>query len=301
MELDAEAVEYATRIHACRETPLQPLNNYPLTIEDLRLGNLKITVLRDDLLCGGTKSRVLYSYLLESGLADRYLNFVYVSPWYGGAQIALAWTCALLKQERNLPYQATIFYTTREDLGDIILDDFDEAYFLGPHGEKFLHEDPRIPPYTKIALFYGAQVFFVPEGHGYRRAREYIDEYRAHLLPSGFRTGEVIDRIANLGKQLVEKIGRFDECWCAVGSGALIQGLQRSGIAKEYIGLCVFRECGDIGRALGIIPEIDFNQTYQAQDWPPFPSALHYDAKIWPHLVEESQGMNKRILYWNVM
>ena len=49
----------------------------------------EIVVIRDDLLCGGTKSRVAYPFI-ENLVSKGYKEFVYVSPWYGGAQIALA-------------------------------------------------------------------------------------------------------------------------------------------------------------------------------------------------------------------
>ncbi len=64
----------------------------------------EIVVVRDDLVAGGTKRRVLPSILIG---AD---EFVYASPAYGYAQIALAYSCAALGR------QATIFTAKRRVL-----------------------------------------------------------------------------------------------------------------------------------------------------------------------------------------
>lgn len=277
------------RLRACRRTPLIQPNNFTLDVEHHKCGQLDITVVRDDILCGGTKSRVLYPYLIESGLADKYNEFVYVSPWYGGAQIALAWTCALLTQERKKPYQAILFIEAPPGLETTIFD-----------GASSDVNDPRIPSYTKVALSYGAKVVFVPQGSEYLRAKRYCKIKKAHLLPPGFNVPYVVDVISILGQEIISRYGYFDECWAAVGSGALISGLQKSNLAKEYYGVCVFQTCPDIGKAVPIIPEISFKQTYTWDTFPPFPSTLRYDAKVWKYLQERSLE-KKRVLFWNVM
>ena len=281
---NTNSIELKHRLAACRQTPLQHPDNFPFIVENYYFDNLEITVVRDDLLCGGTKSRVLYPYLIDSGLAEDYFDYVYVSPWYGGAQIALAWTCALLQQNLQQHYQATLFYPAPEGL----------------EGVEVEPDDSRIPPYTRVALSYGAQVFFVSPGTEYQAAQDYIKTHHAYLLPSGFNTPYVSNLITDLASNLIPYLGRFDECWSAVGSGTLIRSLEKSKIADKYYGVCVFQECHNIGLAQPIFPEITFEETYPSSLWPPFSSALHYDAKVWPFLIFNSTR-ERKILYWNVM
>src|SRR5262249_48448401 len=66
----------------------------------------EIFVVRDDLIPGGTKRRVLAQEIRQFGAAE----CVYASPAYGYAQIAIAHTC------RSLGVQATIFVAKRREL-----------------------------------------------------------------------------------------------------------------------------------------------------------------------------------------
>lgn len=299
---DVDWIELNQRLDVCRQTPLQHPDDFPFTVEDHHVDNLEITVVRDDLLCGGSKSRALYPYLIDSGLAKQYFDYVYVSPAYGGAQVALAWTCAFMQHHHSVYYQATLFYAAPDGLAGVTLNAMTPESFVGPHGEKIGLDDSRIPPYTKIALSYGAQVFFVSPGDEYRAAQEYSKTHNAYLLPSGFNLPYISNLITDLAENLIPYLGRFDECWCAVGSGTLIRSLQKSKIADEYYGVCVFQECPDINQAKPIIPDIPFEETYPSSFWPSFPSALHYDAKVWPYIFSIAREPTKRkILYWNVM
>ena len=78
------------RLEVCLDSILVDPTTFPIYTEEYNFLELDMVVVRDDLLCGGTKSRVLYPYLINSGLANKYSEFIYVSPSYGGAQIALA-------------------------------------------------------------------------------------------------------------------------------------------------------------------------------------------------------------------
>ena len=71
---DTDWIELNNRLDVCRQKPLQHPDDFPFIVEDYHHDNLDITVVRDDLLCGGSKSRVLYPYLIDSGLAKRYFD-----------------------------------------------------------------------------------------------------------------------------------------------------------------------------------------------------------------------------------
>jgi len=85
------------------------------------------------------------------------------------------------------------------------------------------------------------------------------------------------------------------EVWCAVGSGTLIRGLQKSGIGKSYHGVCIFGRVPDIGEANAIIhPQKDIEPV---DIIPPYPSAMFYDAKVYQYV----KGREGKILIWNVI
>lgn len=75
-----EEKEYEIRKITCQ------LNNSTEDIYYSQIGN--ITVIRDDQLCVGTKSRFVLDVVNTYPSYDEYL---YISPWYGSAQVALAW------------------------------------------------------------------------------------------------------------------------------------------------------------------------------------------------------------------
>jgi hypothetical protein len=288
--MDLDELELTHRLRVCQETPTSDPEGLPIEISEEQLGSLQVTVVRDDLLCGGTKSRFLKSYLEEAGLVEKYREFLYFSPWYGGAQLALAWTCSLLPE-----HKAVIVLKAPEGLEGVVLD--------RDQDEEIDFDDPRLPPYTKVALYYGAKVIFstgLPEME--------IEEYllknpKAYYLPSGFRTPQMVAAIADIAKNLKRSLGRFDECWCAVGSGSLILALQQANLSERYYGVCVHERCPPMGEAIPIIPEVPFEETLPEATFPPFPSTFRYDAKAWAYLQAHAQGVvsPKRVLFWNVM
>lgn len=274
------------RIEACKKTSLLEPKEFPLLLEDYTTPNGVITVVRDDILCGGTKSRFLYPFLEQSGLADQYREFVYISPWHGGAQIALAWTCMLLTRKRGTLYRAIIFTEAPEGLADVVID-----------GSKDNFNNPIIPAYTRMALLYGAEVHFISRHDVYLEAENYLAGRKAFLLESGFNYPEIVSAIADLAAYIRQQLDQFHECWSAVGSGTLLKGLQEGEVAESYHGICIFQACPNNPNAELIIPEVGANQTFAYSTFPPFPSALYYDAKVWPYL----QSRQGRILFWNVM
>lgn len=147
-------------------------------------------VVRDDLLPGGTKRRVLEPLVASAPAAE----FVYAPPAYGYAQIALAYSCSAAGK------QATVFVAKR----------------------KALHAR------TAEAKAAGARVVEVP--HGYltnvqAKAREYARETGAALLPFGLDTPEFIEALAGLARSLPVIP---PEVWTVAGSGVLTRALQRA-------------------------------------------------------------------------
>ena len=152
-------------------------------------------IVRDDLIPGGTKRRVLPAVLGDAA------EVVYASPAYGYAQIALAYTC------RDLGIQATIFTAKRDK----------------PH------------PRTAEAMKAGAKVVMVEHGYlsnVQAKAREYAMAMGAALLPFGFDTQTFVEALADVARMLPVSPR---EIWTVAGSGALSRALQLAWpIARFY-------------------------------------------------------------------
>lgn len=211
-------------------------------------------VVRDDLIAGGTKRRVL-PVLMDSG--D---EFVYASPVYGYAQIALAHTAAALGK------RATIFCAKRAQL----------------HAR------------TLEANRAGAKIVQVP--HGYlsvvrSQARQYCAHSGATLLPFGLDTPAFIDALAGVARALPVTPR---DVWCVAGSGVLVRALQMAWPAATFHAVAVGAK-PQVGSAqLYRAPEA-FEA--DAKEPPPFPSCPNYDAKAWAFM---KRGATPGALFWNV-
>jgi hypothetical protein len=147
-----------------------------------------IVVVRDDMIEGGTKRRVL-APLLEPGR-----EYVYASPAQGHAQLALAYAAAAADA------RATVFVACRQT----------------PHAR------------TLEAKQAGARILQVPVGYMSvvrARARAYCDAYGATLLPFGLDTPEFVESLADLARALPVTPA---EVWSVAGSGVLTRALQHA-------------------------------------------------------------------------
>ena len=213
-----------------------------------------VLVVRDDLIPGGTKARIVWQFL---GAAE---EWVYASPAYGYAQIALAHSCAALGK------QATIFTAKR----------------------AALH------PRTAEARRAGAKIVQVPYGYLSNvkaKAKAYADTTRAGLLPFGFDFPEFTDGLAAIARDLPVKPS---EVWTVAGSGTLSRALQTAWPSADFYAVKV-GATPNAGRAsLYTAPE-SFER--EARIKPPFPSTSNYDAKAWQFVRRYAAP---GALFWNV-
>ena len=145
-----------------------------------------VHVVRDDLIPGGTKQRVIPKLLSGSD------EFVYASPAYGYAQVALAYSC------KSIGKRATIFTAKRNNLH----------------------------PLTIKAKQAGAKVVFVKPGYlpnVQAKARAYCEFTGACYLPFGLDDERFVQAIADIAKQVTLEP---DEIWTVAGSGVLTRALQ---------------------------------------------------------------------------
>jgi len=213
-----------------------------------------VLVVRDDLLPGGTKRRALPVLL---GAASEY---VYASPVYGYAQVALAHVA------REAGKRATIFCAQR--------------------GRRHAR--------TEEAVAAGARIVEVPYGYlsvVRARARAYCAVTGAQLLPFGLDTPAFLDALAAVARRLPV---RPREVWCVAGSGVLTRALQRAWPAARFFAVQVGAVPAAGAAAVLIAPE---RFEGDAREPPPFPSCSNYDAKAWRFVRRQAAP---GALFWNV-
>jgi len=268
MQFDSD--DYANRRKVCLNSFGSPDEFYYQWITP------RLVVIRDDLLCGGTKSR-----FIKKILPLKYQYYVYVSPWWGGAQIALA----LAVRDINLKENNIIFPKKA-----IIIT-------LKPKGAT--------PAYILIAKELGAEIIYVSESwsEAENMAQEFIQKTpNCILLSSGFDSYEAIEEIRTIGLKILQELGQFDAVFSVAGSGTLTRGLQLSGLGKEYWAISVTYGIPDVGKAHLLVHHQHFDERIDPNNAPPFPSSSHYDAKGWYYAWQYSQEHpRKRVLFWNVM
>jgi hypothetical protein len=211
-------------------------------------------VVRDDRIAGGTKARV--AHLLFGAQAE----YVYASPVYGYAQIALAHAARLHGK------RATIFCAARN----------------------------QMHPRTREAEAAGAQVVQVPNGylsHVRSRAKKYCADSGARYINFGFDTPEVREALVAIARAIPVK--PF-EVWSVAGSGMLSRALQAAWPEARFYAVRVGAE-PQAGTAKVYVARETFEK--DAKTPPPFPSCSNYDAKAWRYL--KAYG-RPGALFWNV-
>jgi hypothetical protein len=213
-------------------------------------------VVRDDLLAGGSKMR----YILPLIQSNPNSEWVYASPAFGYAQIALAHCCAMIG------VKATIFTAQRKEL----------------HARTLRAEEA------------GAKIVMIPNGYlsvVQFRARTYAKEVGASLVPFGVDHPQAI---AEFSKVAVAMPIKPREVWACAGSGTLSRALQSAWPESEFNAVQVGAKC-NVDRAKLWKALEKFEQP--SKIIPPFPSCSNYDAKVWSFIQEHgSDGA----LFWNV-
>lgn len=168
-----------------------------------------IRVVRDDMVPGGTKARVVHL------LFDHHQEYVYAGPCQGYAQVALAYAC------REYGKTAVLFCAKR----------------------KVLH------PRTVEAMEAGALVWQVPAGHlsvVQARAKSYCKASGACMLPFGLHDPRMSAGLVEVAK-MVEPTPT--EVWTVAGSGTLSLALQQAWPEAAFHAVLVGQKHDRVGRA----------------------------------------------------
>jgi hypothetical protein len=222
------------------------------------------TVVRDDVLDGGSKTRFLGE--LVRGARE----VVFGGPFCGGAPLALS------VLGKRLGFRVTLFYAKRKEL----------------HARQ------------RAAILNGATIYQVPFGYMTNvqaKARAYAAQAGALFLPLGFDVpaAELPFLRAMLG--VAERVGQPDEVWCAMGSGMLARCLGRafpnSQIQAVAVGLQSRWEKQPMPPNVRVSSSgVPFSR--ESRDECPFPCCPNYDRKAWARCYELGRG---NVLFWNVL
>jgi ribosomal protein L21 len=233
-------------------------------LQQVRIAYGNATVVRDDLLEGGSKTRFL------DRLVQGAQEVVFGGPFCGGAPFALS------VLGRKMGFKVTLFYAKR----------------------KQLHQRQL------AALANGAQIYQVPFGYMTNvqaKARAYAEANGALFLPFGFDVPEAstpfIEQMQAVGRQ----VGPVDEIWCATGSGMLARCLGRAFPSTPINGVAVGLKSRWEKQTMPPNVRIHaagvpFAKTIN--DPCPFPCCANYDRKAWRFCVRYGRG---RVLFWNVL
>lgn len=235
---------------------------FPTPVLEIHQG---VTVVRDDLLKVGSKSRFCDKMIGEN---KQVKEWVYgSSPRVGFGQVSLAWICKTYKKK------CTVFIAKGNEL----------------------HKN------TALAKHFGAKIVEVPMGFlkvTEARAREYVaeDPNNRCLVPFGLADDTVTGSIIKVAQSLDVNP---QEVWSVAGSGVLNRGLQLAWPNAKFNMVSVGHKLTteEIGKANCIIHPLKFAQACKKSDLPPFPSVIEYDAKCWQFIPKNS---GRRTVFWNV-
>lgn len=225
------------------------------------------TVVRDDLLPGGTKARFIFDLFPDCS------ELVYASPQEGGAQTGLAIAAKVFNR------RFTLFVGTRKI----------------PHERVALSE--RL----------GAKIMKVKPGYlstVQAVAQRYVNRERFNLvnldtynLYFGLESKYAVEVISSAAK----KIPKPRELWFCAGSGTLAKGLAAAwpDVPRFAIQISHQLTTKDVAGATIIPSQQAFGDK---EEFPvPFPSDPHYDAKAWKMMLERRKASDRTgITFWNV-
>ena len=200
-------------------------------------------VVRDDLLPGGTKQRVLTEMLAGSKKPD----FVYPAHPYGHGAVALA------HATKSLGYGLALFYPkvfAVSRMMNLAIKHRHVSYYIVESMEK----------QTDLVQI----------------AKDYAEFYDSVLLPVGFDMPEFSERLIELARGLPIVP---DEVWTVAGSGCLARALCDAWPNANVNAVSLGFDHLNAGRAkVHLAPE---TAEQAAMEMPPYPSSEYYDAKVW--------------------
>jgi len=231
-------------------------------------------VVRDDLLMGGTKQRIVLE-LFDQIIRDGYNGIVYPGPSNGYAQIVLALGAKLKKSAAIILIPKVRPVTAQTQL----------ALQLGASVLEYENEQGRLKNLKMI----GADI---------------AAERNMHMPALGFG-GDMFKTLMTqaLRSRLPIDLNEPRDIWVVGGSGTLALTLYdlfpNSTINVVQVGKPIDWSFEGLDRAKLYIAPQKLGQDVTGSDIPPYPSLASYDAKVW-QFVRKRIDPNNRTLIWNV-
>lgn len=221
-----------------------------------------ITVVREDLIPGGTKARFVDAFFEDVD------EVVYASPAQGGAQTALALAARRLNKKLTL----------------------------------FVAEAKNKHPRVVLSQQLGANIVEVKLGflsnvqakaQNYTAGKRLLRGCRVRNLDFGFGNSAVIALIADVARQIPRPV----QLWCAAGSGTLARGLAAAWPdVPRFVVQCGHKLTPSeaAGATVLVYPK---PYGYQESREPPFPSDPTYERKAYRIMLDRVG--DKPATFWN--
>lgn len=221
-------------------------------------------VVREDMMGFGSKCR-FGDILVQTCPKD---TLVYVQPRYGFAGISLAYLAK--KYNKKL----VLFSPSQKEISD------HQAICIERGAEMKFRRVAAMPNLNRIA-------------------KQWAEDNNAFFIPLGLKHELVTAAAVKVAYDLAEKHGYPDEAWSAISTGVLQRSLQIAWPDTKFNAVAVARNIqkGERGVATMWSHPKAFNQNVDKEYFPPFPSALNYDAKAWEFMVKHG---NPGAWFWNV-
>jgi hypothetical protein len=240
--------------------------NPPLEIKMEKLDDGRIfNIVRDDVLIGGTKQRIMGAIILANPDCD---EFVYAGPFQGYAQVALAYVAKLLNKK------ATLFLSES-----------------GPLTKVAQHHNPNV----KIIVLKYANLKKLKS-----KSEIYSSKDNICLLPFGLYTKEYFRLLANQIKSVLPNNFEHPKTmWLVAGSATILNALYLL-FPKTYfnivqVGKKIWPDQMDESRTTLYISDEKFWEIAKKQ--PPYPTVKTYDAKLWKYVLKYGKSGD---YVWNV-
>jgi len=221
-------------------------------------------VVREDMMGFGSKCR-FGDILVQKAESD---TLVYVQPRYGFAGISLAYLAK--KYNKRL----VLFSPSQKEISD------HQAICVERGAEMKFRRIAAMPNLNKIA-------------------KDWAEDNNAFFIPLGLKHEWVTAAAVKVAYDLAENHGYPEEAWSAISTGVLQRSLQIAWPDTKFNAVAVARNIqkGERGRATMWSHPKAFNQNVSSEFFPPFPSALNYDAKAWEFMVKHG---SPGAWFWNV-
>lgn len=221
-------------------------------------------VVREDMMGFGSKCR-FGDILVQTCPKD---TLVYVQPRYGFAGISLAYLAK--KYNKKL----VLFSPSQKEISD------HQAICIERGAEMKFRRVAAMPNLNRIA-------------------KQWAEDNNAFFIPLGLKHELVTAAAVKVAYDLAEKHGYPDEAWSAISTGVLQRSLQIAWPDTKFNAVAVARNIqkGERGVATMWSHPKAFNQNVDKEYFPPFPSALNYDAKAWEFMVKHG---TPGAWFWNV-